>query len=190
MKRLISLFLIFAFAGWSLASANVKFQAEGKISFAEGGRICPGDTPEILISGDVTATMTSNTAPSPNVITYSMQSAPYYAWQAFDGSTSTRWLCNSFPGWIKYNWGAGNSHHIVKLAIKSYSNAYPKNIGIYGSNDDSAYTHLASSTLANNTNWQTVTWENTTKHQYIKIYIADSYNASADPVEIELWEQL
>ena len=190
MKRLFSILLIFAFAGWSLASANVKFQAGGKIGFGPGGKLFPGDTPESLIVGDCTATMTSNSAPSPNAVTYSMQSAPYYAWQAFDGSTSTRWLCNSFPGWIKYNWGSGNKHAVKKLKIKSYSGAYAKNIGLYGSNDDSTYTHLASSTLASTTNWQEVTWANTVKYQYVKLAVADSYSASADIVEIELWEQL
>lgn len=190
MKRVLSVLLLLVFAGINLALANISFRGDGKINFAPGGIVRPGIVPEALIVGDCTATMTSNTAPSPNVVTYSMQSAPYYAWYGFDGSTSTRWLCNSFPGWLKYNWGSGNKHAVKKIAIKSYSNAYAKNIGIYGSNDDSAYTHLASSTLANNTNWQTVTWENTTKYQYVKIAIADSYNASADIVEIELWEQL
>ena len=62
--------------------------------------------------------MTSNTTPSPNVVSYSSRynDSNYDAWKGFDGLSATCWftIFGTVPGWLEYDFGAGNEKTIIK----------------------------------------------------------------------------
>lgn len=67
----------------------------------------------------------------------------YYASNAFDGSTSTFWMGNTAPAWIKWDFGAGNEKDIRHLTIVnagSNNSGSPSNFLFQYSDDDSTWT--------------------------------------------------
>lgn len=199
MRRLtaILLFLLLPLC----AEANIRFGAGGVVNFVSPVSFGYRPTPAApAMSGDVSATMTSDIEPSPNVATASSRySASYLAFKALDGNTSTFWysyvLPTSGPSWLQYYFGSGNGHKIIKFRIylAGGSTSYLE-YQFQGSSDGTNFTDLASSTIPYSVSgkWTDVTFTNDTTYEYYRLYITGTYNDSNDyPAiyELELWEQ-
>jgi len=116
---------------------------------------------------------------------------------AFDDNEATWWNKNAgAPGWVKVDWGLGNSATIGKLRIKpchpTWDGAGCKDFTFQGSNDDSNWTTLLSTTAVDNYNWQEFTFQNTIAYRYYRINITNSYSSSGNIgfYEVEMMEQL
>jgi hypothetical protein len=139
---------------------------------------------------NVTPTMTSNTTPSPYVISadgYYGSDMPY---KAFDGNpagdnrpfwnvTATR---PSGGHWLKIDFGS--TKVIQKIDLKSRNILPSPSAGIkdwilYGSNDDINYTQIASGTHPNTTNIMSYTFTNQTGYRYYRINLLNNYAGSS-----------
>lgn len=117
------------------------------------------------------------------IITYSIDaaSATYPVSNAFDGdentfASTTDNASYPYPHWIKVDLGIDNSK-IYRKARWKVRNSYgtPKDIKWQGSNDDASWTDLYSGTSVDTTNWQEVTWSNSTSYRYYRIYSSSGY---------------
>jgi hypothetical protein len=98
---------------------------------------------------DITPIMTSNTTPSPYVVSASsIWSTQYDVYKAFDGSntaTDDRWgtVSGTNTGWVKIDFGSAkkiDAFSIICGNIASNNVAtMPKSFSLYGSNDDISY---------------------------------------------------
>lgn len=138
-------------------------------------------------SSDLIPTMTSNTAPSGTCSAESEHSATYAAWKAFnnDGTTS-QWLSTwqaPLPEWIQYDFGSGVAHVFRRCVITPWNdvNWRPKDYTIYGSNNGSNWTSLASGTQFDETGMaaKTTDFANITAYRYLRITITSRW-ASAN----------
>ncbi|MFE6075799.1 discoidin domain-containing protein [Paenibacillus sp. NPDC057886] len=92
-------------------------------------------------SGNIIPTMTSNTTPSPIVVSSSTQySATFAPWKAFDGSFGTHWMTSAgVQGWVKID--LGSQKKLGRYSLSSSTDtpnlpvtANPKNWTLEGSN--------------------------------------------------------
>ncbi len=94
--------------------------------------------------------MTSNSVPSPNVISASSTFTGHNPWEAFEGNTGgNAWASNAAePNWLKWDAGAGNANSVdrVDLAIGLAGSYNPIDWAVEGSNNDSDWTELSSYT--------------------------------------------
>lgn len=112
---------------------------------------------------------------------------------AVDGNEATLWQSGQggFPHWFKYDLGAGVSKIPAKWYVKIWGDtngSWIKNWEIDGSNDNSNFYFLASSTAANYTTptWQTFTFNPTsTPYRYIKIFENSTWGTDASTVIVE-----
>ncbi len=160
-------------------------------------------------SNDITATMTTNTAPSPNVASASSEySASYQAWQAFDknidNATRYDWATAAAQpnAWLKFDFGAGNTktvkkYTIIGVAKGGYSsrNGAPKDWVLQGSNDNTNWTDLDSQ--ENQQDWgelekRSFEVDNDTAYRYYRLNISANNEASGTGIfrlaELELME--
>lgn len=98
---------------------------------------------------NITPTMTSNTTPSPYVVSASSQYSEIYApWKAFDGKTGyeNTWgtISNTPYGWIKIDFGIEKRIDAFSVTSRNYTDQAdaPKTMILYGSNDDSNYSQI------------------------------------------------
>ena len=131
---------------------------------------------------DKTATMTTNTNPSPNVASASGEyDASHQAWKPFSKAGGTdEWISAVKPSstaqWLKYYFGSGSGITATKYAITQRtgeSGSSPKNFTLAGSNDNSAWTTLDTHT---DITWsapetKTFAFANATKYDYYKLTI-------------------
>jgi len=144
-----------------------------------------------VAGSDSTPTMTSNSAPSPNVASASTTNSVYYPYKAFDNSAATYgWIATTNTGWLKFDFGSGNEKAVVKYTIDSHMIAArgPKDWTIQGSNDDSAWTTL--DTRTGETSWGSVnsySFSNSVAYRYYKIDITlNNGDGSLEIDEMEL----
>lgn len=184
---------------WELARFLLEGKTGGVDSLIYGGSY----------SVDKTATMTSNSAPAPNVASASSEfSSSYQAWQAFDKSitNATRFDWATASGqsnaWIKYDFGAGNSKVIQKYTIVGVQiNGYvdrlsaPRDWIFQGSNDNTTWSNL--DTRSYETDWyegekRAYTFDNETAYRYYRVYISANNSSTGTGLfrlsEIELME--
>lgn len=105
--------------------------------------------------------MTSNSSPSPYVASANSEFEGKRAYYAFDG-TGLVWGTSGTSGWLKLDYGSGNTPVLKGYAIQSYSdpnyqNVMPKNWTFKGSNDNSNWTTL--DTRTNVTGWVASQWK-------------------------------
>ena len=129
--------------------------------------------------------MTSNTTPSPFVVSASSEIAGSYdAWHAFDGGTQTGayyladWLTNAHAtGWIQIDLGAANALPVTCYKMMSSINGTsynPTAWSLLGSNDGTFATYTVLDTqsgvtfLSNTASTQIYTFSNTTVFRYIR----------------------
>lgn len=146
---------------------------------------------------DVTPVMTSNTSPSPYVVTVtSCYDGSYDGWKAFDQSTSSFWSANSNANQsLVIDMGQPILVTAISLLSKaSYSDGMAKDFTIEGSNDNQHYDVLA--TLTNQCNWasggETRTYDLQTQqtlqpYRYYKLNVASNNGrVRLDIAEIKL----
>jgi hypothetical protein len=129
---------------------------------------------------DRTATMTSDSTPSPNVTSASTTNgAGYEAFRAFDkNTTSTAWSANTSTGILKYNFGSAkwaSDKYVVTGSNDTNANRSPKTWTFEGSNNDSTWTTL--DTRSSETAWsmgetRTYTFSNAVVYQYYRMNIS------------------
>jgi hypothetical protein len=199
MRHGVALILLVLACAWT-CSANISFRPGGYLGFAPGGVIglrgavdAPTPTPT-LSPDDVTATMTSATTPTPNVVYYvSTGGATGQAWRAFDHNitaTSTGLCFGDYVGSeIGFDFGASFPHAIQKLRFMGlYANGVPKSFTVKGSNGGATDT-LYIGTGTTSLDWQEFTWTNSTEYRYITFKTNSVQSGSSVGLkEIEYWE--
>ena len=137
-------------------------------------------------NGAYPAIMTSDTATSPYVLTYSFAKTNF-------GSSSFSIFGNNFNtycafqatssgpsagGWLKMDMGSGNSQAIDAIYFRSLTTQGLNSFTVSGSNDDSTYTDLITDNGVNtNTTLQKFTWTNATTYRYYKLTCNSGYNS-------------
>lgn len=134
---------------------------------------------------DRTATMTSNSLPSPNVASASNEGSGA-AYQAFD-KAGPEWIANTTTGWLKYNFGSQLWAATGYGITPQDPTRAPKDWTFEGSNNDSTWTTLDTQTGV--TTWSTgveksYTFSNGTKYQYYRLNITAN-NGSGTNLEID-----
>jgi hypothetical protein len=133
----------------------------------------------------VVSTMTSNSTPSPFVVSASTYNGPGYdAYYAFNGvkTAGYGWMSNNATsGWLKIDLGATNPKIITKYVVtgqnSSYLNRNPYSWTFEGSNDDSNWTTLDTRTSeASWTNYEsrTYSFSNSNSYRYYRMNISAS----------------
>lgn len=131
---------------------------------------------------DITPLMTSDTAPSPNVVSASSNLSNYPPYGAFTHTANSAvgqvWVTDTdiTTGWIKFDFGVGNTHRVIKYTVSAYDGANiarsPKTWTLQGSNNDSDWDVL--DTQTNVAAWidlemRTYSFSNTTAYRYYKM---------------------
>lgn len=134
--------------------------------------------------------MTSNSAPSGVAAASTEVNASNQAFGAFDRiynspADNTRWIANATTGWLRYDFGAGNSKVIKMYAIGAGNgitlNRLPKDWTFQGSNDASSWTTL--DTKATQPTWSDDEYRyyntsNTTAYRYYRINVTANQGAT------------
>lgn len=104
----------------------------------------------------LTPAMTSNTAPSPNVVSAIYEAGdPYRAWKAFDQAGDTEWISGfgsgEAPWWLKFDFGVGNTGKAASYTVSASENSdhdtrAPKTWTLQGSNNDADWDVLDTQT--------------------------------------------
>lgn len=196
MRKTVALLLILLTCAW-MAEGFIRLGPSGIVRLAEGGRLVIASATPVYVpvGGDVTATMTGYTSPSPNIVTsYQNYGGAYFGWQAFDGDTGTRWQgSTNAPGpYIVYDWGTGTTKIIKKIRLlnRNVSNDV-KQFWFQGSNDGSSYTTILIATATKSASWQTFATGNTTAYQMYRMYPQSTDGGAGYApalVELEYWE--
>lgn len=120
--------------------------------------------------------MTSNTAPSPLVVTRSSVSAGNEAFQSFDEDTGTYWNSNWHTNeWIKMDLGEGNLENPTSIRITTNNNQYDlKDFTFEGSNDDSSWTTLTSGVHPQSSTAQVYNFNNENYYRYLRLSITSN----------------
>ena len=191
-------FLLFSILLSLSISGYISLAPGGRIDLAPAGKISLVFTPPAapLKDDDVTATMTANNAPSPNVTSASGEfSGANAAWVAFDGNAGTNWIEGvGLPAWLKYDFGSTYANPIKKLRLLGRSGLASRNPNAFtlaGSNDDSSYTTIYTGNMVENDSWQEFTFTaNTTAYRYYKLNVTSTFYGSYPQLaELELWEK-
>lgn len=201
MRKTLALILLLFAASLPLMG-NISFAPDGAAWLSDGGVIWlrssitpPTPDPSGMSPNDVTATMTSTNAPSPNVV-YKITSFGVLGdtWLAFDHdivSTGTYDYFSADRQGVEFgfDFGASFPHAIQTVRFLGYAaNNNPKSFKIIGSNG-AASTTLYTGTGTTSLDWQTFTWTNTTEYRYISFQSVTTQAAAAlKLMEVEYWE--
>ncbi|MBU7316165.1 discoidin domain-containing protein [Paenibacillus oleatilyticus] len=147
--------------------------------------------------------MTSNTTPSPFVVTASsVYSATYDAWKAFNGTISDVYDCwvsadGLKNGWIKFDFYSPKAICNYSIVNRNYSTAIstaPKDWTFEGSNNDSDWITL--DVRSNETNWlisqkRTYSFLNNTKYRYYRLNVTSNNGEAFIAIgDIEMMESV
>jgi len=125
--------------------------------------------------------------------------AGYEADKAFDNSTSTRWseTGDSFPEWIKYDFGVGVTPNLAKLRVYPFEDPGDnmvrlKDFKVQYSDNDSDWFDAGTFQCANSgEQWYEFEWSSVGGHRYWRLYITTTWDGSSSSLfEIELMECL
>lgn len=147
---------------------------------------------------DLTPQMTSNSAPSPNIVSASSTYHIGEEYYCFNHDPVVYWVASSgnITGWIKFDFGSGNEHKVNEYLMAAHdyghSTTSPKSWTFQGSNDDSTWTTL--DTQTNQALWdakemRTYAFTNNVAYRYFKIDVTEN-QGSTDLLrlgEIELY---
>lgn len=157
---------------------------------------------------NVTPIMTSNTTPSPYVVSASSSQSNRDAYRAFDGiknNVANGWATNSTTsGWIKLDFGSPIKCSAISITSRSTNGEpspipafigtteAPKNFKIYGSNDDMSYDLVLS--LENEVLWtpeetRLYNFETSVTYRYYKLMISSNNGYVYVAIgELEFWQ--
>lgn len=124
-----------------------------------------------------------------SVSDYSSQyNTTYAATTAIDGSTSTYWMCNPPTGaYITLQLGTAAIATKFRIYVGS-SSYYSTSWTLFGSNDGTTFTEIASGACTSVTGWQEFNFENETAYTFYK-WVCNTGNSSyLYTYEIELWK--
>jgi len=153
------------------------------------------------INSDVTPLMTSSSAPSPNATAASSVGFSLYSYYGFDHSTASTkgWGTpqGTLSGWLRYDFGAGNTKRVTAYKISSLTNLTdrnPEDWTFQGSNDASSWTTL--DTQVDQKPWvasqsRSYGVSNPGSYRYYRLNISDAWQNYALVVgELELMESV
>jgi hypothetical protein len=150
-----------------------------------------------VYSVDIFPIMTSNTAPSPYVVTFSSRfSTGEDGWMAFNDNPNNIWSSSgTLPAWLKIDIGA-NTYvaNVLTMTSRNDNIAYvpytAKDFTLAGSNDDVTYTTLLTASAAT---WglgtkQAFPFSNSASYRYYKINVTANQGTSNNTsfAEVEL----
>lgn len=128
-----------------------------------------------------------SSASSPYTVSASTEyNAEYAAWKACDNNSGTRWSSSSTggTGWLKIDFGTAKT--ASRIVIKPFSgqvNAW----NLQGSNDNSNWTTLITSSHANSDATQTEDFVNTTAYRYYLFNVLSSYTGYQGLWDLDLF---
>lgn len=132
--------------------------------------------------GAYPARMTSDSAPSPYVVSASGIGAGLSAYLAFDDSLGTRTAINiggvTANSWLRIDLSAGNEQIIDRLIIANFQTFGINSFTFQGSTDNSTWDSLLTSTCAQNALPQYYDVTNTTLYRYYRVFVNSGYNAT------------
>jgi hypothetical protein len=145
-------------------------------------------------SGPLVPIMGGPTTPSGIVTRSGIYTSGYEGWQAFDGTTATLWLSNSYTSsvWVGYEFGGGLSKTVTSYELK-YANGSccqqrgPKNWQLQGSNGS---TWVTVDTVSGQTGWysnphRTFTVASPGSYKKYRLLVtADNYNNATSPITV------
>lgn len=154
---------IVASAAWMKRAANAAgFLA---LALADGTFLTAWRASAALTAREL-PTMTTTDA---NMTASSESSASWAAWKAADSDTTSAWLASSAPpGWIKYDFGSGKSVNVHQMVLQAGTNRKPNAWTLEGSNDNSAWTSVATGNMTNNTSQQLVNVAHSAGYRYFR----------------------
>ena len=118
--------------------------------------------------------MTSNSAPTPWVVSASNENHPAY--HGIDGNVSTYWQGSiGAETWWKI-YGGGTPFQIDTLTMKFYPGYGLNAFKIQGSDDDSTWTDVYSGSAANNSDVQTFSFPISQYYKYFRVLRVSSYD--------------
>jgi len=110
--------------------------------------------------------------------------------KAFDDNEGTFWSTNvtcSVPDlYLRYDFGAGESHAITRVRMKNVDGWGMKTFKIQGSNNAIDWTDLKSCNGLDTTDWQNFDFDNTTAYRYIQMIASESWQGSGYIAEYEV----
>jgi hypothetical protein len=144
--------------------------------------------------GRINVGMYANSSPSPAVV--SQSDGSNYAYRVYDDNTTTsNPISGSAPYWTKIDLGSGNARVVTKIRYMIGGSYYaPRDFAIQGSNDNSNWVNLYSTTyfnpsLGNYPEFAVLTFNNTTAYRYYRFYAsARWYSYSISFNEFQLFE--
>jgi hypothetical protein len=150
---------------------------------------------------DITPKMTSNTTPSPYVISASsIYSTTFEAWRAFNGTltdANDSWvtILNSIAGWIMIDLSVITKIDAISIHARNEAaslTASPKDLVIYGSNDGITFTEIRQA--LNQVVWSAAEgrlfkFAGSVSFRYYKISIASNNGGTYSQIgDIKLWQ--
>jgi F5/8 type C domain len=154
------------------------------------------DVPVGSLTENIIPVMTSNTSPSPIVISASTENKPAYkAFNRLNNSVVESWYADGSTGWLQVDFGTEKKIVSYSIASNSNYNMYsPKKWEILGSNNNQDWTVLDS--RENETNWSNFeirkyVFTNTSAYRYYRINIAENNGGTFLSIgEMEYFEEL
>lgn len=122
----------------------------------------------------------TETATDANLTASSVTNSTFAEWKAADSdATGTEWLAaSSAPGWIKYDFGSGKAINLHQMVLRAAATARPNAWTLEGSNDNSAWTTVATGTMANVTTDQTTTVGHDGGWRYYRFTVSSTHASS------------
>ncbi len=109
--------------------------------------------------------------------------------KAFDNNEGTSWsnLIGGSPDWLKYDLGVAVTKTVRKLRIYNHNGAVEDFI-LQGSNNDSNWDALLTTTAVDDTGWEEWTFSNTIAYRYYRLYVTSKRQENIQCEEMELME--
>lgn len=111
--------------------------------------------------------------------------APFDVENAVDNNTATRWAStnNGLPEWWKYDLGTSTTKSADKVRIYGFSDGdggTPAQFSVQGSNDNSTWLDLSTSTITSWNTWSEFTFSNPNSYRYYRIFVSTDGRAVDD----------
>lgn len=118
-----------------------------------------------------------------NMTASSIIGGGYEEWKAADSSTSSEWLAASAPpGWLKYDFGSGKSVNVHQIVLQAGNNRKPNAWTLEGSNDNSAWTSVATGNMVNNISQQLFNVAHSAGYRYFRWTVTSLHSGSTTGV--------